>query len=521
MTLLERPARRLVVVWIIATTAVAFAASPTQSTITAFRANPEPALAGTPTTYAWTLTGTSNAVACTLDPGDGTPTITISDCANDATPHHTYATPGTYTATLGLKGANLSTTAHVTVVDSRPTNAKAGTLIWKYQTGSFTSSTPALAPDGTIYFGSADRHIYALNPNGTLQWKVPTGTGTERQSGLVMAAPSIAANGTIYVPVTLDGLYALNPDGTLRWRAPLDTWQLRSVAIGKQGTIYLGSLHHFDAYQPNGHLTWSYHPPDTSFPTIEGAPAIASDGTIYIGSEDRYIYALNPNGTLKWRYRTGDRVVSSPAISKNGTIYIGSIDGALYALDPDGTLQWKFQTGRPFEDPPTIAPDGTIYTANDLGMLYAINPNGTMKWQHSIEDTHYTPPIPHVIKGSPTIGNNGTIYIGSDDGVLYAFHPDGSLVWTFHTGQQPPISDVTRTEIESTPVIAPNGTLYLTADDGAIYAIHVTATGLAHSAWPKFHYGNRNTGRAHRSLGADHKADADATQLMGLRGSGP
>ena len=496
MTRLGKLARRLVPTWTVVATAIVFAASPTPPAITSFRANPEPVLAGTPTAYAWILTGTSQTVVCTLDPGDGTPTITIANCANDTTLRHAYNTAGTYTATLDLPAASLMVTTKVTVVKVRPGDAKAGTLIWKYQTGSFISSTPALAPDGTIYFGSADHHIYALNPNGTLEWKVLTGNGNQRQSGLVMAAPSIANNGTIYVPVTLDGLYALNPDGTLQWRDPLDTWQLRSVAIGKQGTIYLGSLHHFDAYQPNGALAWSYHPPDTSFPTIEGAPAIASDGTIYIGSEDRYIYALNPNGTLKWRYRTGDRVVSSPAISKNGTIYIGSIDGALYALNPDGAVEWKFQTGRPFEDPPTIAPDGTVYTASDLGMLYAINPNGTLKWQHTIENTHYTPPIPHVIKGSPTIGSDGTIYIGSDDGVLYAFHPDGSLVWTFHTGQQPPISDVTRTEIESTPAIGPTGTLYLTADDGNLYAIHVNAAGLAQSAWPKFHYGNRNTGRA-------------------------
>ncbi len=53
-------------------------------------------------------------------------------------------------------------------------------------------------------------------------------------------------------------------------------------------------------------------------PSIVSSPAIASDGTIYfgtmIGGSEGYIYALNPDGTLKWRYLTGDYITSDPAI---------------------------------------------------------------------------------------------------------------------------------------------------------------------------------------------------------------
>jgi outer membrane protein assembly factor BamB len=38
-------------------------------------------------------------------------------------------------------------------------------------------------------------------------------------------------------------------------------------------------------------------------------------------------------GTLKWRFKTGGAVVSSPAIDANGTIYFGSNDLYLYALN--------------------------------------------------------------------------------------------------------------------------------------------------------------------------------------------
>ena len=39
---------------------------------------------------------------------------------------------------------------------------------------------------------------------------------------------------------------------------------------------------------------------------IYSSPAIGSDGTIYVGSDDCKLYAINSNGTLKWSYTTGD-----------------------------------------------------------------------------------------------------------------------------------------------------------------------------------------------------------------------
>jgi outer membrane protein assembly factor BamB len=496
MTLLERLARRLVLACTIAATTLAFAANVAQPAITAFRANPEPVLAGTTTTYAWTLTGTSATVACTLDPGDGTPTVNVPDCAQGPTTQHAYSAPGTYTATLDLPAAGLKTTTHVTVVKTLPTNAKPGTLEWKYQTGfiyqSYIYSSPALGKDGSIVFGSGDRHIYALHPDGTLTWKVATHKGNNPRevpyaSGMAYASPSIGPDGTIYAPVVGDGLYALSPDGTPKWHDPTQEILDRAAAIGADGTVYLVPLRHLDAIHPDGSLAWSFQDPHSADFTLESAPVIGNDGTIYEASEHDAIYAFNPDGAVKWHYRIpGDTFSSSPAIGGDGTLYVGGHDlHTLYAITPGGKLKWKFEAGRNFEAPPSIGPDGTVYVANDVGILYAINPDGTLKWQQSLEagPDRYGP---HMIRDTATIGNNGILYVGSDDGTLYAFHLDGTPAWSFHTPKP----------IESAPVIASNGTLYVTSTSGALYAIHVTATGLANSAWPKFQNNNRNTGRA-------------------------
>ena len=44
-------------------------------------------------------------------------------------------------------------------------------------------------------------------------------------------------------------------------------------------------------------------------------PAIADDGTIYVGSEDTNLYAVNPDGTQKWEYPLGDENKYSPGIN--------------------------------------------------------------------------------------------------------------------------------------------------------------------------------------------------------------
>ena len=57
------------------------------------------------------------------------------------------------------------------------TNANPGAQKWKFATGSGVKSSPALGADGTIYVGSSDDNVYALNRDGSLKWKFVTGDG--------------------------------------------------------------------------------------------------------------------------------------------------------------------------------------------------------------------------------------------------------------------------------------------------------------------------------------------------------
>src|SRR5438128_5159662 len=99
-------------------------------------------------------------------------------------------------------------------------------------------------------------------------------------------------------------------------------------------------------------------------------------------------------GTKMWSYTTGAEILSSPALASAKTIYVGSYDQFLYAINAgDGSLRWKFsvQPTKPGEaayiySSPAVGPDGSIYFGTDhenlasgasTGQLYALRPDGT------------------------------------------------------------------------------------------------------------------------------------------------
>lgn len=241
-----------------------------------------------------------------------------------------------------------------------------------------------------------------------------------------------------------------NNPGRLKWKSQI-TWRdnvISSPAIDRNGTIYIGSgYRNLYAIDQNGNEKWVF--PSNS--SVYSSPAIGINGTIYFGSDDRYIYAVNPNGTLKWKYRTGGDVSSSPCIGGDGRIYVGSDDGFLYSMYPNGSLNWKYETGHFIISSPLINENGLIYFGSGES-LYALRLNGSLMWKYQTMDDIYS---------SPSIDSNGIIYIGSRDDNLYAIYPNGTKKWHFHTNGS----------IDSSPGIGNDGTVYIGSGDNYYYAI--------------------------------------------------
>ena len=83
----------------------------------------------------------------------------------------------------------------------------------------------------------------------------------------------------------------------------------------------------------HGTPIWEF---ETGDAIVYSSPAIGSDGTVYVGSWDKKLYAINGKSGVKlWEFETGSSVWSSPAIGSDGTVYVGSSDKKLYAIKTD------------------------------------------------------------------------------------------------------------------------------------------------------------------------------------------
>jgi outer membrane protein assembly factor BamB len=382
---------------------------------------------------------------------------------------HIWTAPDTYAVTAQARdtGSGLSywSVPHDIIIWSPGTRGK-----WRLQldSGEFTSylTSPAISPLGTIYVGSTDSSLYAVNPDGTLKWRF-------RTDGSIYASPSIGASGVIYVGSQDSFLYALNLSGTLKWRLKTGGVIYTSPSTGADGTVYVGANdNRLYAVNPDGTLKWRY----TASDGVRSSPAIASDGTIYFSSSTSF-YALNPDSTLEWRHGTGDNYPSEPAIGADGTVYFGtdSRDPRFCALSPDGTVKWSLPCSG-VRSSPAIAADGTIYFGSADSCLYALNPDGKLKWRYLTGGN---------VDAGPAIAADGTVYIGSADNYLYALNSDGTLMWRYLTDGR----------VEAPPTIGPDWTVYFASYDGYLYALKGKSP-LANSPWPKFHHDIRNTGRA-------------------------
>jgi outer membrane protein assembly factor BamB len=347
---------------------------------------------------------------------------------------------------------------------SSPRTVTITRLKWCYQTGDSIRSSPAVAADGTVYVGSDDSYLYALNPDGSLRWRFQT-------DGSIGSSPAVAADGTVYIGSNDGCLYAINPDGSLKWRYPTGDSIWSSSAVAADGTVYVGSHDRYlYALYTDGSLRWRY----LTGNSIWSSPAVAADGTVYVGSGG--LYAINPDGSLRWRFQTGSHFRSSPAVAADGTVYVGSwsLVTYLYALYPDGTLRWRYPCGYGIFSSPAVAADGTVYVGARADDLCAINPAGELEWRYQTGSLY----------SSPAVAVDGTVYVGSYGGYLYAINLDGSLKWRYQTGYI----------VESSTAIAADGTVYVASHDGYLYAI-IGDSPLADSPWPKFHHDNKNTGR--------------------------
>jgi outer membrane protein assembly factor BamB len=335
--------------------------------------------------------------------------------------------------------------AHTGVYDSPgvPTFHK---VKWQSRTGGRILSSPVVSA-GTVYFGSDDHHLHALDlATGTERWKFKTG-------GRIPSTPAIADGLTFFLSYD-STFYAVDVGtGTLKWK------------------FATGGEHRFSAKHLHGIEPAAEIMPDP-FDFYLSSPVV-SGGVVYFGSSDGNVYALETStGAVKWKFKTGDVVHSSPALV-DGTLFIGSWDTYLYALDAaSGKEKWRFKTGEDHEiynqvgiqGSPAVA-DGIVYFGCRDSNFYAIDAaSGKQRWVFNNKGSW--------VINSPAIRDGKVFFATSDTGLVHALDAkSGAVIFTVDFNHWP---------MFSSPAIAGH-MLYLGSHQGKLLAVDLTTQKLAWS----------------------------------------
>jgi hypothetical protein len=208
-----------------------------------------------------------------------------------------------------------------------------------------------------------------------------------------------------------------------------------------------------------GRVNWRFR---MNGPYSEVRAVMGPDQTVYAVDVFQHLYALTPNGALKWLVRgAGEKGV---AVGADGTVYVAS-ENFIKAFNPDGTAKWSF-----VQNPRamiclgiSVGPDGNIYSVGTEGMgVFSLTPAGALRWTNPEPYDRRIVDYGEIVFGAN--GNNQQLYfsannhlralrldgtpvfaiagtmgqpaIAPDNSVhvaLGAYSPSGSLLWTFPT----------------------------------------------------------------------------------------
>lgn len=299
------------------------------------------------------------------------------------------------------------------------------TMVWVTDLSPYGTSiyftAPALDGSGNCYV-TTNRRLVKLGPGGVVLWTFPGHNGLS-----ISHSPVIGLDGKVYFACYSDTLYALNPDSTLAWAAPLGNSVNSSPAVGPDGRIFIATTR-----GTGGWKLWCFRPDGSSPWAVElagdadfASPAVGPDTVVYVGA-NRYLYAIRPDGTVKWRDSLAARIQSCPAIANESTLYV--VAGArLYNIATDSGVRWRRSIGGTNYCSPVVDARGLVYvgTANSTSSaLYVIAPDSIVLDVHAMGDEIWSSPAIH----------NDRVYVGCMNDSMFLFQGPGQGLAESGTG---------------------------------------------------------------------------------------
>ena len=198
-------------------------------------------------------------------------------------------------------------------------HVRGGRQLWQFRKAGVVETSPLLV-EKTLYFGSWDHKLYALDVSG----KRPRLKWTFRADDEINASPAYA-DGRVFIATNGGSVYGVDArTGRLRWHSH--------------------SFSHF----PHGR-EYFY-----------ATPAVAY-GRVYASNTDGTVYAYGARtGRVLWARHVGSYVYTAPAIWRK-RVFVGAYDGYVYALDAaTGDVRWRTSMPSAVHGAPAVV-DGFVY----------------------------------------------------------------------------------------------------------------------------------------------------------------
>lgn len=231
----------------------------------------------------------------------------------------------------------------------------------------------------------------------------------------------ITPNG-IYIADLAGRVYGFDRFGELSWRQePITTSLLNPLLYVDANTLVATEqgTELFGLNITDGSKKWTFN----ANTTIERMASIGPKRRVYLATSMGQLYALSPDtGKMQWVFFTDGLLPDVPPVfNLDGSVFVGTLNGSVHALDRNGFQLWTFKGGLPFDFGVTSSPDGLIYAVSRDSNLTALDENrGTIIWHQNLTDTLALPLV---------VGSDGVLYAILANGEIQAWDSSGELLW--------------------------------------------------------------------------------------------
>lgn len=230
--------------------------------------------------------------------------------------------------------------------------------------------------------------------------------------------------------------------------------------------------------------------PAHQLPQITDQPTSSRDWSMFMAnlqfSGHSVDASLKPPLSLCWKFKTGGQILASPIVV-NGTVYVGSSDGILYALDAKiWEVKWTFRVEGSIRNAVVFWNNRIFFSSTD-NMIYALSAEtGDKIWEYKSQSWVNTSPVASL----------GQVYFGAYSDKIHVFNAvTGKLIrsvrrgvriggteYVCGQGKLAPVAAEHQTNqwrnlvpFSQSLAVSANNVVYIGARDNKIYAIDISS----------------------------------------------